>query len=143
MLVTACLVLIAQCAFGQDHHQIAAVKDILIEQVASWNAGDIDGYMRGYWESDSTMFSSGGELTMGFRKVLARYKKNYSNREKMGTLEFRDLALQPLSPTIIVATGIWQLKRKQDNPWGRFTLIFERKPEGWRITHDHTSEAGK
>lgn len=80
---------------------------------------------------------------MGFRKVLARYKKNYSNREKMGTLEFRDLALQPLSPTIIVATGIWQLKRKQDNPWGRFTLIFERKPEGWRITHDHTSEAGK
>jgi ketosteroid isomerase-like protein len=27
------------------------------------------------------------------------------------------------------------------NPHGRFTLIFYKTPDGWRIVHDHTSAA--
>lgn len=33
----------------------------------------------------------------------------------------------------------WELKRKDDNPKGIFTLIFKKMKEGWRIIHDHTS----
>jgi ketosteroid isomerase-like protein len=115
---------------------------MLINQVAAWNRGDVDGYMHGYWDSDSTVFTSGGTLTKGYREVLLRYNKNYDSREKMGKLEFHDLGIQQLSPSAAVAMGVWQLMRKTDKPWGRFTLIVEKKPEGWRITHDHTSSAG-
>jgi ketosteroid isomerase-like protein len=46
-----------------------------------------------------------------------------------------------LSPDAAVVVGRWQLKRTNDEPHGRFTLIFKRLPEGWRIVHDHTSAA--
>jgi len=59
----------------------------------------------------------------------------------MGTLRFRDFVIQLVSPTIAVAMGIWKLDRDSGKLWGRFTLIVEKKPEGWRITHDHTSSA--
>jgi len=99
--------------------------------------------MQGYWDSDSTVFSSGGTLTIGYREVLSRYRKAYDSRKKMGVLKFSDLAIQFLSPKIAVAMGIWDLVRISNSVWGRFTLIIEKKPEGWRITHDHTSSAGK
>lgn len=136
-----CLIIAQSLAWGQS--ETKEIRKVLDDQAAAWNRGDIDGYMQGYWNSDSTVFASGGNLTKGYRDVLSRYKKNYGSREKMGTLEFRDLVVRQISPTAAVAMGIWELKRSGDKPWGRFTLILEKKPEGWRITHDHTSSADK
>lgn len=117
------------------------IKRLLDAQVVAWNTGDIDGFMQGYWNSDSTVFNSGGTLNRGWKNVLRRYKTSYATREKMGQLEFSDLVIRTLSPSATVAMGVWKLYREKDQPWGRFTLIIEKKPEGWRITHDHTSSA--
>lgn len=121
--------------------QEKAIEKILLDQAAAWNAGDIDGYMKGYWNSDSTVFLSGGNLTRGFASVLSRYKKSYDTREKMGKLEFEELQVRLIAPDLGVVTGVWRLHRASDMPWGRFTLLVEKKPEGWRIIHDHTSLA--
>jgi ketosteroid isomerase-like protein len=59
----------------------------------------------------------------------------------MGSLTFSDLEITLIGPDAAVALGRWQLKRAQDQPHGRFTLIFRHLPEGWRIVHDHTSAA--
>jgi len=45
----------------------------------------------------------------------------------------------PLSADSALVLGRWTLQRANDKPHGRFTLIFKRLPEGWRIVHDHTS----
>lgn len=140
-LASACVLLATTRSIAQQSSVEKEIRELLRDQVAAWNRGDVEGYMRGYWESDSTVFTSGGSLTRGYRQVLLRYKEHYSSREKMGTLEFQDLVLQPLSPTVELVMGVWKLKRASTNPWGRFTLIIEKKPEGWRITHDHTSTA--
>ena len=115
------------------------IGKLLRDQVEAWNRGDIDGYMRGYWNSDSTLFSSGGSLIRGYGEVLDRYKKRYGTRELMGRLEFSELEINQLSPTVAVAVGVWRLSREKDEPWGRFTLVLEKKQEGWRIKADHTS----
>jgi ketosteroid isomerase-like protein len=125
--------------FAQE--DVEAVRKIMADQVNEWNAGRVEGYMKGYWESDSTVFVSGGTLTRGYGNVLSRYRKSYNTREKMGWLEFSELLLRPLSEKVVVATGMWKLIRKNDQPWGRFTLVIEKKPEGWRIVYDHTSAA--
>jgi uncharacterized protein (TIGR02246 family) len=130
-------------AIAQGFYEEKEIRKLLEDQVAAWNRGDIEGYMKGYWNSDSTVFNSDGSLTKGYREVLSRYKNSYSTREKMGTLQFRDLVVRPLSPNVAVAMGVWELARSSDKPWGRFTLIIEKKPEGWRVTHDHTSSADK
>jgi ketosteroid isomerase-like protein len=59
----------------------------------------------------------------------------------MGTLTFSDLEIEPLGPDSAVALGRWDLKRANNNPHGRFTLVFRHTPDGWRIVHDHTSAA--
>jgi beta-aspartyl-peptidase (threonine type) len=135
-----CMLLLATFS-GFAVSQEKAIEKILLDQAAAWNAGDIDGYMKGYWNSDSTIFLSGGNLTRGFSGVLSRYKKSYDTREKMGKLEFDELKVRMLTPSLGVVTGVWRLHRAGDMPWGRFTLLVERKPEGWRIIHDHTSSA--
>jgi ketosteroid isomerase-like protein len=119
----------------------AEIEGALCAQQEAWNRGDIDEFMNGYWRSEETVFVSGDEVTRGWQKVLDRYQKKYSDRAKMGTLTFSDLQITPLSADAAVALGAWKLKRAQDQPHGRFTLIFRRLPEGWRIVHDHTSAA--
>jgi beta-aspartyl-peptidase (threonine type) len=59
----------------------------------------------------------------------------------MGLLTFFDLEITSLGPDAGVVLGRWKLKRAQDQPHGRFTLIFRKTADGWRIVHDHTSEA--
>jgi ketosteroid isomerase-like protein len=126
-------------AFGQESER--TVRKLLSDQVDAWNAGNIEGYMEGYWKSDSTVFFSGANATHGYNEVLARYRKSYNSREKMGKLEFSDLQIRTVSSSVAIVTGIWKLIRQKDQPWGRFTLIIEAKPDGWRIVYDHTSSA--
>lgn len=118
-----------------------AITRVLEAQVKAWNKGDVEGYMTGYWKSDSTSFVSGGSVLRGYDAVLARYRKNYGTPEKMGTLSFSDLNITVLSPEAAVVTGAWKLVKTNDQPGGRFTLIFRKKPAGWRIVYDHTSSA--
>ncbi len=118
-----------------------AVRAVLDAQVAAWNRGDIEGFMVGYAKSNETTFVSGDVVTRGWQTVLDRYKNNYSSREKMGTLAFTELEIKAVSDDAAIALGRWQLTREKDTPHGRFTLIFRRTPDGWRITHDHTSSA--
>jgi len=115
------------------------VRAVLDAQVEAWNRGDIEGFMRGYAESDETTFVSGDVVTRGWTVVLNRYRKNYDSREKMGTLTFSELEIKRVASDTAIVLGRWQLKRTADTPHGRFTLIFRRTRSGWRIVHDHTS----
>lgn len=124
-----------------DAKQFKAIQAVLNAQRDAWNKGDIEGYMDGYDRSDSTVFVSGDSVTHGWKTVLERYKKGYDTREKMGELTFSDLEINFLNKDTAVVIGRWLLKRANDEPHGRFTLIFKNTKAGWRIIHDHTSSA--
>ena len=119
----------------------AAVKAVLDAQRDAWNRGDVEGYMDGYVRSEDTVLVSGDNVTRGWKTVLDRYKKTYSSREKMGMLTFSDLETTLIGNDAAIVLGRWHLTRAGDEPHGRFTLIFRRTKEGWRIIHDHTSSA--
>jgi len=120
---------------------VAQIRSVLRAQQDAWNRGDIDAFMNGYARSRSTIFVSEDTVRRGWETVRDRYRKKYSDRAKMGLLTFSDLEITTLGSDAAVALGRWKLKRAQDQPHGRFTLIFRRLPEGWRIVHDHTSVA--
>jgi ketosteroid isomerase-like protein len=131
--------LIASAAPEQAANAVTEIKAVLRAQQDAWNRGDIDGFMNGYACSASTVFISEDTIRRGWQTVRDRYRKKYSSRAKMGTLTFSDLEIALLSPDSAVASGRWKLKRANDQPHGRFTLILKHLPEGWRIVHDHTS----
>lgn len=135
------LVGIAQVGASAAADGTDAIRSLLAEQQNAWNRGDIDAFMNGYWRSEETVFVSGDSVTRGWQPVLEKYRKTYSDLDKMGTLTFSELDVRMLSGDAAVATGRWSLQRKADNPRGRFTLILRKMPEGWRIIHDHTSAA--
>lgn len=132
---------VSEVSDEEGERNVAEVRKVLEEQQAAWNRGDLEGFMNGYAREDSTAFVSGDDVTRGWGTVLERYRRAYATREKMGALEFSELEIKPLSPFYILASGRWSLKNAENDPRGRFTLLFRRTAGGWRIVHDHTSSA--
>ncbi len=126
-------------AQSKNERIAAEIRLVMDAQVAAWNAGDIDAFMRGYWNSPDLVFVSGDIVTKGWQPTIDRYKKRYDSRAKMGTLQFSDLEIEVLSKDATKVLGSWSLAREADNPKGKFTLIFRRFKDGWKIVHDHTS----
>ncbi len=117
----------------------SAIHGVMDAQVAAWNNGDIESFMKGYWNSSELTFVSGTNVTKGWQPTLERYKKGYDSKAKMGALTFSDLEIMVLSKDAAVVLGSWSLQRANDNPHGKFTLTFRKFKEGWRIIIDHTS----
>ncbi len=128
-------------SFAQSNDEKAKndIRKVMNEQVVAWNNGDIDGFMKGYWNSPEMTFVSGTNVTKGWQPTLERYKKGYDSKAKMGVLTFSDLDITILSKKSAVVLGKWSLQREKDNPNGLFTLTFRKLKEGWRIILDHTS----
>ena len=143
-LVVCTCVTFQTLASAQSIHNAkieAAVRAVLEAQRDAWNRGDIEGYMDGYARSTDTVFVSGDNVMRGWQSVLERYKKSYNSRERMGVLTFADLEITPLGKDAAVVLGRWHLRRANDEPHGRFTLILRKTRKGWKIVHDHTSSA--
>ena len=97
--------------------------------------------MQGYWNSPELTFFSGGAATKGWQPTLDRYRKRYQSAgSEMGKLAFDDLQVTVFDNDAAFVRGRWRLTMSNGKqPGGLFTLILRRKPEGWRIVHDHTS----
>jgi len=133
------LLVSAAITLAQSDKDKAAIRKVMDDQAAAWNRGDIEGFMEGYWKSDQLLFISTTGQTRGWQPTLDRYKKSYDTRAKMGMLTFSDLEITFLSKKSASVNGSWSLARDGDNPHGKFTLIFRKFKEGWRIVQDHTS----
>lgn len=116
-----------------------AIRSVMDAQVEAWNRGDIDTFMKSYWNSDMTEFVGSNGIVRGWQGVLERYRKSYPDRRAMGTLTFSDLEVTVLSSSAALVVGQFHLVRETDHPQGVFTLVFRKFPEGWRIINDHTS----
>lgn len=117
----------------------SAIRKVMDEQTVAWNNGDIDSFMKGYWNSPELTFVSGTKVTKGWQPTLENYKKSYDSKAKMGVLTFSGLEFTILGKDSAVVLGKWSLQREKDNPNGLFTLTFRKLKDGWRIILDHTS----
>jgi ketosteroid isomerase-like protein len=124
--------------FAQSKDE-SAIRDILAKQSIAWNQGNIEGFMKGYWENDSLMFIGKKGLTYGWQNTLNNYRKNYPDAKAMGQLTFTLLMLKPLSNEYETVIGKWHLERTDDNLEGHFTLLFRKINGKWLIVMDHSS----
>lgn len=138
LLALLCLTITSR-AFAQADDE-TAIRKLLNEQAAAWNAGSIDRFMTGYWHSDSLAFVEGSTVRYGYDSTLAGYRKGYPDRARMGTLHFEILDVRRFSPRDAWVLGRWHLKRKSDEPGGLFTLLLRKIGGKWLIVVDHTSQ---
>lgn len=141
LLCTGLSLGLTMTARAADSADATAIRMVMTEQAAAWNRGDLDAFMKGYWQDEALRFASGGSVTHGWQATLDRYRQRYADRAAMGTLRFTDLEIEPLSADAALVFGHWSLAREADQPQGLFTLLFRKTAAGWVITRDHSSSA--
>ncbi|MGB0805059.1 MAG: YybH family protein [Salibacteraceae bacterium] len=145
-LIIISLLLFVSCnstSFNENSEEAnTAKKEVLQELFAQqdcWNNGDIDCFMKGYWNNDSLMFVSGERISYGWTQVTDNYKRKYSSKELMGHLTFKVEKAQVLSANSMVVVGQWDIKSESANFGGKFTLLWKKINGEWKIVIDHTS----
>jgi ketosteroid isomerase-like protein len=135
----------AFCTQAQTATSAQAIRAVLDKQVVDWNRGDLEAFATGYKNSPDILFM-GSKISRGYAQMVDTYRKNYSTKEKMGTLSFTNLEVQPLDEHFATVTGNFHLERtaagggKSD---GYFLLVVEKTPDGWKIVRDSTTVPAK
>lgn len=139
-IALAFLFITLSCSKKPDHSKdIEAIKKVLSDQTEAWNQGDLDGFMKGYWNSDKLKFIVKGTIRRGYELVLASYKKSYPDKDMIGHLDFSHLEVEPMddAATIYNVTGNWEVTGDKAGK-GNFSLIFKNINGQWLIIEDHT-----
>lgn len=113
-----------------------AILSVLKAQEKAWNQFDLEGYMQGYWKSDSLKFYGSKGLTKGWEKTLENYKKGYPSKEYTGTLKFTVDAITKIEENSYHVLGQYHLVRNVGNANGVFLIIFKKMEGEWRIVAD-------
>jgi hypothetical protein len=133
ILIGCCLVSPAQKNARQK------ILTLLDTQTQAWNRGDLEGFMKGYWENDSLRFIGKSGITYGYNNTLNNYKRGYPDTAAMGKLQFTILVVKKLSPRYYEVVGKWYLKRSIGDVSGHYTLLLRKINSKWIIVSDHSS----
>lgn len=136
LLTITTIILMVSCSNSEVEEK--AILKVMQQQEIDWSNGDINGFMQGYWQSDSLMFIGKNGIKYGWNTTLNNYKNSYPNKAAMGKLEFEVLKLE-VNNNSAYMLGKWILIRESDNPNGFFTLYWKKISGKWVITIDHTS----
>jgi uncharacterized protein (TIGR02246 family) len=125
----------------------AAIRQVMAQQAAAWNRGDVVEFMRSYKDAPDTTFVGTG-VRKGYRTILESYRKHYATKEQMGRLTYAELDVRLLPDAhgevrYAAMTGRFHLDRTARGEAGQddgvFSLLWEKTAGGWKIILDHTS----
>ena len=113
-----------------------AILAVMNAQEIAWSKNDLEGFMEGYWKSDSLKFYGKSGLTKGWQQTLDNYKKGYPTAEHSGTLNFKVNDISPINENSYWVMGEYFLKRSVGDANGIFMIIFKRIDGDWKIVAD-------
>jgi ketosteroid isomerase-like protein len=113
-----------------------AILSVLKSQENAWNQNDLEGFMQGYWKSDSLKFYGSQGVTNGWQETLDNYKKGYPSKEYTGTLTFTIDAITKIEDNSYYVMGQFHLVRDVGNANGVFLIIFRKIDGEWKIIAD-------
>ncbi|QXP74004.1 nuclear transport factor 2 family protein [Tenacibaculum sp. AHE15PA] len=109
---------------------------IMKTQEEAWSNHDLEGFMQGYWKSDSLKFYGSNGITFGWDKTLANYKKGYPTKDYSGELKFKVNDISKINNDAYFVMGAYHLTRKVGNANGVFMIIFKKINGEWKIIAD-------
>jgi len=123
----------AQTTKNNDKEAILSVLD---QQEKAWNTYDLEGFMQGYWKSDSLQFFGSNGVTFGWNNTLERYKTVYPSKDYSGTLTFKIHQISRIEKKSYYVMGEYFLSRKVGDANGIFMIIFKKIDGEWKIIAD-------
>lgn len=140
-LVTLLCFIFAFSSYAQHNEEadIKAIQKVLKKQRIAWSKNDLDGFMQGYWKSDSLKFYGANGVTYGWDNTLKRYQKAYPTADHTGKLNFKINDISKISEVAYYVLGEYHLKRAVGNADGFFMIIFKKIHDEWKIIADTSS----
>ena len=136
------IILLCSCGTQQKPQQDTletaktAILKVMHNQELAWNKHDLEGFMQGYWKSDSLKFYGSSGLTKGWANTLANYKKSYPTKAESGTLKFIINDISKIEGNNYWVMGEYHLKRSVGDADGVFIIIFKKINGEWKIVAD-------
>jgi len=109
-----------------QNKDVEMIKSILDQQRKAWSNNDLEGFMEGYWESDSLTYYSGGKITRGWQTTLDNYKSGYPTKKDTGALNFKIAAITKINADAYYVMGQYFLSLDSGDRNGTFIIIFKR-----------------
>lgn len=122
-----------------QNEDITAIKAILAEQQEAWSNNDLEGFMQGYWQSDSLTYYSRGKITQGWQTTLDNYRRKYPTKADTGTLNFKINAITKINDAAYYVMGQYYLTLESGDKNGTFMIIFKYMDGEWKIVADSSS----
>ncbi|NND88452.1 MAG: nuclear transport factor 2 family protein [Flavobacteriaceae bacterium] len=120
----------------QEEVDKKAILKVMKAQEIAWSENDLEGFMEGYWKSDSLKFFGKSGLTKGWEQTLANYKKGYPTADHSGTLNFTTIDISRIGDDSYWVMGEYALRRPVGDANGVFMIIFKRIQGEWKIIGD-------
>ncbi|RSK41882.1 YybH family protein [Mangrovimonas spongiae] len=114
----------------------ANILSVMKAQEKAWNNHNLEGFMQGYWKSDSLKFYGSQGITYGWENTLNNYKKGYPTKAESGTLKFVINTITPIEDNSYYVMGEYHLTRPVGNANGVFLIIFKKINGKWKIVAD-------
>ena len=104
-----------------------------------WNRGDLEAHLAPYADSATFMTASGPARGKARTRELLQ-RAYWADGRPRQTLGFSELEVRALGSGHALVLGRFRLSGG-DRPeaTGRFSLVWARTRDGWRIIHDHSS----
>lgn len=133
-LIALALVAAVPALSGPQGQVMAAME----ASAAGWNAGDLDRFMAVY--ADDATFVTRDGVVRGKAAIADRYRASFAGGgNTRGKLGFEPVAFRTLGPAQQLLIARWKLTGGVKDESGMTTLLWERRPAGWRIVADHSS----
>ena len=115
------------------------IRAMLDESAAAWNRGDLDGHLAD--NADSITFMTGRGPIVGKDKTAEILGTSFFRDGKpVQQLRFEQVTVRPLGRRHALVVGRFILSGGGEaDKSGWFSTIWEQRPEGWRVIHDHSS----
>jgi len=116
----------------------AAIRTVLDSTAAGWNRGDLGPYMAAY-APDADAGGTNG-FVHGMPAIEQGMRRGFwKNGRPAQQLRYEHLTVRMLGASDALVTGQYVLSGANlPDRTGWFTTIWEQRPEGWRMIHDHS-----
>jgi hypothetical protein len=136
LLLLCMLMVFSGCIAQTRTEDKKAILAVLKVQSEAWSNNDLEGFMQGYWKSDSLKFYGSRGITYGWQNTLDNYKKSYPTSDHSGELTFKINDISKIDSGSYWVMGEFFLKRNVGDANGIFMIIFKKIDGQWKIVAD-------
>lgn len=115
------------------------IRGLLERSAAAWNRGDLDGHLADNADS-VTFMTAKGPVVGKDRTADLLGRAFFRDGKPVQALRFEQVSIRPLGGAHALVVGRFVLHGGgEPERSGWFSTVWERRPAGWRVIHDHSS----